>query len=47
MMNSNITPGNINEYGRFDDLKNTIDKEKAKLYFENRGRFIVSVQGKY
>ena len=34
MMNSNITPGNINEYGRFDDLKNTIDKEKAKLYFE-------------
>jgi len=34
MMNSKITETNINEYGRFDDLKETIDKEKAKKYFE-------------
>jgi type I restriction enzyme R subunit len=34
MMNSKITEANINEYGRFDDLKETIDKDKAKKYFE-------------
>jgi type I restriction enzyme R subunit len=34
LMNTNITELNINEYGRFDDLKNTIDKAKAKKYFE-------------
>ena len=34
-MNSKITEANINEYGRFDDLKETIDKEKVKQYFEN------------
>jgi type I restriction enzyme R subunit len=33
-MNSKITEANINEYGRFDDLKETIDKDKAKKYFE-------------
>lgn len=35
MMNTNITESNINDYGRFDDLKNTVDKTKAKAYFEN------------
>ena len=34
MMNTGITKLNINEYGRFDDLKNSVDKEKAKAYFE-------------
>ena len=34
MMNSGITALNINEYGRFDDLKSTVDKTKAKEYFE-------------
>jgi type I restriction enzyme R subunit len=34
MMNSGITEKNINEYGRFDDLKSTVDKDKAKEYFE-------------
>ena len=29
-----VTETNINEYGRFDDLKATVDKEKAKAYFE-------------
>ncbi|MGY6648310.1 type I restriction endonuclease subunit R, EcoR124 family [Wenyingzhuangia sp. IMCC45574] len=34
MMDSGITDKNINEYGRFDDLKSTVDKSKAKAYFE-------------
>lgn len=34
LMNVGITESNINEYGRFDDLKNTVDKDKAKEYFE-------------
>ena len=28
------TETNINEYGRFDDLKGTVDRSKAKAYFE-------------
>lgn len=35
MMNSAITEANINEYGRFDDLKNTVDKVLAKAFFES------------
>jgi len=35
MMNSGITEANINEFGRFDELKDTIDKVKAKAYFES------------
>lgn len=31
---SSVTDANINEYGRFDELKNTVDKTKAKQYFE-------------
>jgi len=34
MMNSGITESNINEYGHFVDLKDTVDKSKAKAYFE-------------
>jgi len=26
----------INEYGRFDDLKDSVDKVKAKSYFEKQ-----------
>jgi type I restriction enzyme R subunit len=33
-MDSGLNDMNINEYGRFDELKNTIDKTKAKTYFE-------------
>ncbi len=29
-----VTDENINEYGRFEALKKTIDKAKAKAYFE-------------
>lgn len=34
LMNVGITEANINEYGRFDDLKKTVDMDKAKAYFE-------------
>jgi len=34
LLNTNATEANLNEYGRFDDLKATIDKQKAKAYFE-------------
>lgn len=34
MMNAGITAANINEFGRFDDLKSFVDKNKAKAYFE-------------
>jgi len=34
MMNAGVTAANINEFGRFDDLKNCVDKAKAKAYFE-------------
>ena len=34
MMNTRITESNINEYGRFDKLKKTLNMEMAKAYFE-------------
>ncbi len=34
LINSDIDNGNINEFGRFDDLRKTIDIDKAKEYFE-------------
>lgn len=34
LMNTNTTDANLNDYGRFDELKATIDKPKAKAYFE-------------
>ena len=34
MMNSGASEANINEYGRFDELKATVDTAKAKDYFE-------------
>lgn len=36
MMNLGINENNINEFGRFDDLKDTVDKNKAKSYFEKQ-----------
>lgn len=35
LMNTRTTEANLNEYGRFDELKETIDKQKAKAYFES------------
>ena len=34
MMALKVTDANINEFGRFDALKATADKKKAKEYFE-------------
>lgn len=34
MMALHTTDANINEFGRFDALKATVDKQKAKAYFE-------------
>lgn len=34
MMASKVDESNINEYGRLDNLKATVDKAKAKAYFE-------------
>ena len=34
MLNKKIDEKNINEFGRFDSLVNTVDKKKAKAYFE-------------
>ncbi len=34
MMDSGLTAKSINEYGRFSELKETVDKERAKAYFE-------------
>lgn len=38
IMAANVTAANINEFGRFDDLKNSVDSAKAKAYFENLGK---------
>jgi type I restriction enzyme, R subunit len=35
-MKANVTPQDINAYGKFDELKNTADKTKAKRYFEQK-----------
>jgi len=35
MMNTGVTESNINEYGRFDVLKSSVDTSKAKAYFES------------
>lgn len=35
LMSSGLTEANINEYGRFDELKNTVDNNRAKEYFEH------------
>ena len=33
-MNACVSESSLNEYGRFDDLVATVDKSKAKAYFE-------------
>lgn len=34
LMNTHLSEANLNEFGRFDDLKATVDQQKAKTYFE-------------
>ncbi len=35
LMESHVTEVNLNEYGRFDDLRGTVDAQRAKAYFEH------------
>ena len=41
-MSIKVTKDTLNEYGRFDDLKSTIDYELAKEYFEDRDNIKLS-----
>ena len=34
MLNLHVTKLNLNEFGRFDELKSSVNKEKARIYFE-------------
>ena len=34
LMNTHVTQANLNEFGRFDELKATVDQQKAKIFFE-------------
>lgn len=36
LLNSGVTEANLNQYGRFDELKDSVDKTKAKKFFEER-----------
>lgn len=42
MMNTGVSESNLNDYGRFDSLKNSVDKEKAKAYFEKLDRIKIA-----
>ena len=33
LMGASVTEANINEFGRFDELKKTVDREKARGYY--------------
>lgn len=35
LLNAGVTEANINEFGRFDELKASVDRQRAKVYFEN------------
>ncbi len=35
IMSLRLNEANINEFGRYEELKKTVDKAKAKAYFEN------------
>lgn len=37
LMDQRVTERNINEFGRFESLKATVDKARAKAFFEKRG----------
>lgn len=36
LMADNVNEKNLNDFGRFDALKESVDKEKAKVYFEKQ-----------
>ncbi len=36
LMDLHPSKANLNEFGRYEELKKTVDKTKAKAYFENQ-----------
>ena len=36
LLNAGVTELNLNQYGRFDELKGSVEKEKARKFFEER-----------
>lgn len=42
MMDAGVSESNINEFGRFDKLKDSVDKQKAKVYFEELEKTTIS-----
>ena len=38
LMNAGTSESSINEYGRFDSLKNTVDKDRARIFFEIKAK---------
>lgn len=42
MMGAGVNESNINEFGRFDKLKDSVDKAKAKIYFEELEKTTIS-----
>ena len=45
MVDLNLDNNNIDEYGRFEQLKSTVDKERAKSYLEQRlGRQLLMIE---
>lgn len=41
LLNSGITKANLNQYGRFDELKDSVDKAKAKKFFEEQEGMVI------
>jgi len=41
LMNLKVTEANINEFGRFDELKNSVNKAKSKAYFEKLEKSVI------
>ena len=46
MMGLNLNEATINEFGRFEELKKSVDKDKAKTFFESR-EHIKLITGQY
>ena len=43
LMKANVSDSDINQFGRFDELKATVDKEKAKAFFEKMDGVSISL----
>ena len=43
LMSLSLSENNINEFGRFDELKKSVDKSKAKIFFEAKEQTTLSL----